>query len=357
MAKKIITFLLPGSSRKPVGGYKVVYEYANCLINDDYNVNIVLSATILWKEQKLRTKIKGLIKYFYFKIFKNNCYPYNWFPLNKNVKIYWVPSLAEKYIPNGDYIFATACETAEYVNKYSNKKGEKYYLIQGYENWNFSEERLINTWKMPLKKIVISNWLKKIGDDLGEITYLINNGLDFNRFNRDICMENRNPKSILILYHEMEIKGFKYGLEAVKTVKKKYNDIEVSCFGIFKKPKNLPLWIKYYYLPSQKELRMLYNNASIFVGTSLGEGWGLTLCEAMQCGCAIVCTNVFGYNEFAFDKKNALLCESKNSNELAKNIIKLIENNELRCRLADNGYEDIKDFTWEKSYNKLKKIL
>ena len=220
MAKKIITFLLPGSSRKPVGGYKVVYEYANCLINDDYNVNIVLSATILWKEQKLRTKIKGLIKYFYFKIFKNNCYPYKWFPLNKNVKIYWVPSLAEKYIPNGDYIFATACETAEYVNKYSNKKGEKYYLIQGYENWNFSEERLINTWKMPLKKIVISNWLKKIGDDLGEITYLINNGLDFNRFNRDIRMENRNPKSILILYHEMEIKGFKYGLEAVKTVKK-----------------------------------------------------------------------------------------------------------------------------------------
>ena len=41
----------------------------------------------------------------------------------------------------------------------------------------------------------------------------------------------------------------------------------------------------------------------------------------------------------------------------SKNIIKLIENNELRCRLADNGYEDIKDFTWEKSYNKLKKIL
>ena len=102
---------------------------------------------------------------------------------------------------------------------------------------------------------------------------------------------------------------------------------------------------------------MLYNNASIFVGTSLGEGWGLTLCEAMQCGCAIVCTNVFGYNEFAFDKKNALLCESKNSNELAKNIITLIENNELRYRLADNGYENIKDFTWEKSYNKLKKIL
>ena len=52
MRKKIITFLLPGPSKKPVGGYKIVYEYANCLINDNYDVNIVLSATILWKEQK-----------------------------------------------------------------------------------------------------------------------------------------------------------------------------------------------------------------------------------------------------------------------------------------------------------------
>lgn len=355
--KKRVTFLLPCGARNPIGGFKVVFEYANCLINDNYDVNIILPATLLWKEQNIRNKIKGIIKYFYFGIFKEKYLPYSWFTLDKKIKIYWVPTLEEKYIPNGDLIFATACETAEYLNKYSNKKGKKYYLIQGYENWTFSEKRLLNTWKMPLKKIVIAKWLKDIGNKLNEKVYLINNGLDFNTFNRDNYIENRNSKKILFLYNNMECKGTKYGLQALKIVKEKYRDIEVQSFGTVKNPKNIPSWINYKYSPSQKELREMYNNASIFIGTSLGEGWGLTVSEAMQCGCAIACTNVYGYNEFAFDEENALLCESKNEKALANNIIRLIEDKELRFKLANNGYESIQKFTWEKAYKKLKRIL
>lgn len=355
--KKVVTFLLPGGSKEPVGGYKVVYEYANRLINDGYNVNIVFPATLLWKEQSIKEKIKGIVKYFYFGIFKGKYLPYNWFPLNKNIKIYWTPTLEEKYIPKSDYIFATAWQTAEYLNKYSNLREKNFYLIQHYELWGCSEERLLNTWKMPLKKIVISNWLKKIGDNLGETTYLINNGLDFNKFGRDIYIEDRNPKNILLLYHESEWKGFRYGLEALKIVKEKYNDIEVNCFGAFKNPKNLPSWINYYYSPAQNKLRELYNNASVFVGTSLGEGWGLTVSEAMQCGCAVACTDVVGYKEVAHQYRTALLCESKNGKALAENIIKLISNNELRRTIADNGYFEIQQYTWEIAYGKLKHLL
>lgn len=354
--KKIVTFLLPGGSKNPIGGYKVVFEYANRLINDNYEVNIILPATLLWKEQNLKTKIKGVIKYFYFGVFKDKYLPYNWFPLDKKINIYWVPSLEEKYIPNSDYVFATACQTAEYLNKYK-QKINKYYLIQGYENWDFSEKRLLETWKMPLKKIVIANWLKNIGSELNEKTYLINNGLDFKKFNKDVKIEKRYSKNILLLYHEAEVKGFKYGLEALKILKEKYDDIEVNCFGAFKNAKNLPTWINYYYSPTQEKLRELYNNASIFMGTSLGEGWGLTVCEAMQCGCAVVCTDVVGYNEFAFNEKNALLCESKSGEALAKNTIKLIENDELRYIIANEGYKTIKEYTWEKAYKKLKNLL
>lgn len=354
--KKNVTFLLPEGSKKPVGGYKVVYEYANRLINDNYNVNIIFPATLLWKEQNLKNKIKGIKRYFLGKIFKERYLPYKWFPLNKNIRLYWVPSLEEKYIPKSDYIFATACQTAEYLNKYI-KSSKKYYLIQGYENWAFSEERLLKTWKMPLKKIVIANWLGIIGNKLNEKTYLIINGLDFNKFGKDIDIEKRNPKNILILYHELEIKGFKYGLEALKIIKKKYEDIEINCFGVFKNPKNIPFWVNYYYSPSQNKLRELYNNASIFIGTSLGEGWGLTVCEAMQCGCAVVCTDVVGYNEFAFNEENALLSKSKNGEDLAKNIEILLENDTLRYKIANNGYKSIQKFTWEESYKNLKKLL
>ena len=127
--KKVVTFLLPGGSKEPVGGYKVVYEYANRLVNDGYNVNIILPATLLWKEQSLKEKVKGIIRFFYFDIFKNKYLPYKWFPLDKNIKVYWTPTLEEKYIPKSNYIFATAWQTAEYLNKYSELKGKKYYLI------------------------------------------------------------------------------------------------------------------------------------------------------------------------------------------------------------------------------------
>lgn len=355
--KKIVTFLLPGGSKNPIGGYKVVFEYANRLINDNYEVNIILPATLLWKEQNLKNKIKGIIKYFYFRFFKDKYLPYNWFPLDKRINIYLVPSLEEKYVPESNYIFATSWQTTEYLNSYSKLKGEKFYLIQHYEVWGCSEERLLNTWKMPFKKIVIASWLKEKAEKIKEKVYLINNGLDFKKFDKDIDIKNRNSKNILLLYHEIEWKGFKYGLEALKILKEKYDDIEVNCFGAFKNAKNLPTWINYYYSPTQEKLRELYNNASIFMGTSLGEGWGLTVCEAMQCGCAVVCTDVVGYNEFAFNEKNALLCESKSGEALAKNTIKLIENDELRYIIANEGYKTIKKYTWEKAYKKLKTLL
>ncbi len=354
---KKITFLLPGGIKSPVGGYKVVYEYANRLVNNNYQVNIIFPATLLWKEQSLKNKFKSIIKYLLLKINKKKYLPYEWFPLDKRIKLKWVPSLEEKYIPDGNYIFATAWQTSEYLAKYSNNKGEKFYLIQHYELWNITEERLLATWKMPLKKIVISSWLKKIADNLNEKSILINNGLDFNKFNMDVEIEKRNKKNILMLYHEADFKGVKYGIEALKIIKENYNDIKVVSFGAFKKPKNLPKWIEYYYSPKQEILRALYNDASIFLGTSLGEGWGLTVSEAMQCGCTIVCTDVVGYDEFAFDNDTALLCPPKDSEKLAENVIKLLKNDELRCKIAENGYKYIQRFTWEKSYEKLLKIL
>ena len=357
MRKKIITFLLPGGSRIPVGGYKIVYEYANRLINDNYEVNIIYPATLLWKEQNIYQKLKGIVRYFYFKINKNRYLPYNWFPLDKKIKIFWTPSLEEKYIPESDYVIATARETSEYLGEYKRKYIKKIYLIQHYELWGCTEERLLKTWKLPLEKIVIAKWLEKIAKKIDEKSTLIYNGLDFNVFYIQKDIEYRDTKSLILLYHESEWKGFKYGLEAIKLLKKWYPELKVTSFGAYKNPKNIPEWIEYYYSPTQDKLRELYNEASIFLGTSLGEGWGLTVSEAMQCGCAVVCTNVEGYNEMAFDEETALLCKSKNSKDMAEKIKKLIEDNNLRINIAKNGNKFIQKFTWEEAYSKFKNFI
>lgn len=354
---KIVTFILPGAASKPVGGFKIVFEYANRLIKDNYQVNIVLPATLLWKERKIKEKIKGIIRYPYFKIKKSRYEPFSWFPLDKNIKILWVPTLEEKYIPNGDFIFATACETAEYVNKYRETKGEKYYLIQHFEQWYFSEERVLKTWKYDLKKIVIAKWLEKIGNQNSLKTKLIFNGLDFEKFNVDIGIRERKTNKIIMLYHTLTWKGSSIGLQALKNIKKEKKNLEIVFFGAFERPADLPDYIEYYQSPNQNILRKLYNESSIYLGTSYGEGWGLTVSEAMQCGCAVVCTDVVGYKEMAFHEETALLSPAGNSKLLEENIIKLLEDNNLRIKIAENGNKFIQKFTWEKAYNELRKYL
>ena len=69
---KKINFILPVASRNPIGGFKVIYEYANRLINDGYAINIILPATLLWEEKSFKEKIKGIVRYLYFKIDKKN---------------------------------------------------------------------------------------------------------------------------------------------------------------------------------------------------------------------------------------------------------------------------------------------
>jgi len=360
---KKVNFLLPGGGTlrrnpKASGGYKVVYEYANMLVGDGYSVNIILPASLLWKETKLIKKIRSVVLYILGKIDDKFYNPNSWFFLDTRVKVIWVPSLIEKYIPIADYTFATGAETSEYLNKYSNNQGEKLYLIQGYENWNFNEKRLKETYKFNLKKIVISNWLKTIVDKYSsEESIVIENGLNFQEFTMDILPENKNKFSISMLYSDLCVKGSKYGLEGIRLLKKKYPKIVLNLFGLCKKPKNLEKWINYYYCPSRKELNNIYNSSALYLGTSLGEGWGLTLCEAMITGAAVVATNVNGYDEFCYNMDTALLVQSKNPQEMANKLENLILNDKLRYRIAYSGNRNIKKYTWERAYKILKENL
>lgn len=352
--KKVVTFLLPGGSKEPIGGYKVVYEYANRLINDGYNVNIILPATLLWKEQSLKEKIKGIIRYFYFGIVKNKYLPYSWFPLNKSIKIYWVPSLEERYIPKSDYIFATACQTAEYLNNYK-QQTKKYYLIQSYENWAFSEERLLKTWKMPFIKIVISDSLLKKAILLNENAFLIENGLNFDDFfwNKSIKKEKN---TLMMLYHLSEdVKRSKQGIEIIKILKKEIPSLKLILFGVSNSPKNLPKWIEYYQKPSKKLLCELYNRATLFISPSKIEGWALPPAEAMQCKTTVCVTDIEGHDYIEHLKTGYKVKE--NLSDLKDEIKKLLENRELTEQLSDAGYQYIKKFTWKKSYEEFKKIL
>lgn len=355
---KSIVFLLPCSATVPVGGFKVVYEYANRLAEDGLLVYIVYAAQLFPKEFSFVYRCRRWHYYWHLKRTKKYL-PKEWFVLDERIQQKWVYSLEQKNIPIVDYYIATSWETAEYLMNYQGIADDhRYYFIQHYEEWSCRDERrLIATWKAPLHKIVIAPWLERIAHKMGAFADVVENGFDFESFQISKEIQNRQYDRIIMLYHELTWKGTQDAFKALDVVKQKYPCLTVNLFGVFPKPANLPTWYIYYQMPDKETLNRIYNEAAIYVGASHSEGWGLTVGEAMQCGCAVVCTDNGGYTVLAHHDETALVSPVKDVNALAVNVIRLIEDQKLRFRLAVSGNRYVQKFTWESAYDKFKNVL
>lgn len=356
MKYKTICFLMPFyKGDYPVGGLKIVLQYANRLAKDGHKVKIVYPYTVRYNAQLSFYQRLRNIKTYYAnrKVEWRNSD--NWFNKNAGVEEIEVYSLGYKHVPKADIYIATGVETSDYVKDYPVK--DKYYFIQGYEDWGRSTSELLKTYHYPLSKIAISTWLQKIVMKEREKCSLVTNGFELDKFYVTIPPQERCKTNICMLYHTQNLKNSLLGFRALEIVHQKYPSLTVSLFGAPKNPENLPIWYHYKQQPSSEELLDIYNNAAIFVGTSNIEGWGLTVGEAMLCGEAVACTDIDGYKEMANHNSNALLSPVGDAEQLAKNIIRLIENDELRIQLAHRAAEDIKRFSIEKSYQDFKKVL
>jgi len=104
------------------------------------------------------------------------------------------------------------------------------------------------------------------------------------------------------------------------------------------------------YVPKE-DLAPLYAGAQVFVYPSLYEGFGLPILEAMACGCPVVTSNISSMPEVA--GKAAILIDPKNIEDIALGIKKAIEK---RDELIREGFERVKNFSWEKNAKETLKI-
>lgn len=350
-----ITFLFPNSGYQPCGGLKVICEYANRLAKDDHDVHIAYAGSLFWGKKTLFHKCTGIIRYLQTYLKGYSCK--RWFALDKRVKEYWCWSLNERHVPKSDIYICTSPYTAMYLNEYSTQS-KMFYFIQDYENWGgITDAQLKATFHYPLQKIVISNWLKAIVEEEKERCVMIPNGFNTSDFKMMTPYEHKDKFLITMLYHTMGRKDCALGFRALDVVRQKYPQLRVNIFGTTERPAGLPAWYEYHQQPDKETLNQLYDEAAIFIGTSRVEGWGLTVGEAMLCGCAVACTAIPGYREMATDDETALLSPVGNAEAIAANIIRLIEDDALRFRIAESGHKNIQQYTWEKSYALLKQTL
>ena len=77
--------------------------------------------------------------------------------------------------------------------------------------------------------------------------------------------------------------------------------------------------------------------------------------ESMACGCALCATDYLGVHEFAVAEENALLSPAKDVEAMVRNASRLLEDDELRSKVAEKGMDSVKKLDWNNSVDQFAK--
>ncbi len=91
----------------------------------------------------------------------------------------------------------------------------------------------------------------------------------------------------------------------------------------------------------------LYRQADVFVSPTYAEGFSNTILEAMASGLAVVSTHSVGVSDCLRDGENGLLVNPGDVPALAKALGRVVEDDDLRQRLARDGLEECRRvYSW-----------
>ena len=194
---------------------------------------------------------------------------------------------------------------------------------------------------------------------------VINNGLDTNIF-RLIKKDNfkNNYQLITTASADVPLKGLDYTLYALSNLKKTYPEISLNIIGKLKKnghterlieKLDIKNNIRFHSGISKEDIVHLYSKSSIAIVSSLYEGFGYPVIEAMACGVPLIATKTASIPELVSDK--ALLVQPKNHDEIAAGINKIFNDYEGYKKKAIANITYIKErFNWDVialEYNKI----
>lgn len=344
-----INFILPSLSTKPVGGVKIMFQFANLLSAKGHDITILYSVTRPFKKNRTPVWLRMTIN-------QLRGVRAKWFNLDHKIIQKQIPEINDKYVPDADATLGTWWQVAYAINELSASKGNKCNLIQDYEVWTGQEDRVHQSYRLPLRHCVIARYLQDIVEKYSGVRPpLTPLAIDTSHFRLTKDIKQRDA-SIIMLYSREPRKGSAFGLEAFSILKQKIPYLRVTLFSVYQRPDSIPAWIDFHTRPAN--LPELYNDNAVFFSPSLGEGWALPPAEAMACGCAVVCTDIGGHRDYAIDGETALLVPPKEPAVMADAILRVIANVELRLKLATAAHKLINtEFTWEASVTRLESIL
>ena len=87
----------------------------------------------------------------------------------------------------------------------------------------------------------------------------------------------------------------------------------------------------------------VYHSMDLFIMSSIYEGLGRSITEALSCGVPVVCTDVEGVPEIVRDNITGILVPPKDANKLADGIIRTLNDMETAKKMAEEGRRFVND--------------
>lgn len=350
-----ICFVLPGNGNIAVGGYKIVYQYANKLVQLGHDVTI----SYIFSPRFDHNAFFRYLKYFasFINLSKRNKEQVTWFRLDPRVRsIYNLVTASQ--LKRFEVVVATSVETSYFVAKLQSDISKKFYFIQNYETWVHGQQYVDKSYGLGLRNIVIATWLQEIViEKCGIKPPIIPNFLETN-FYFPNTSEIPRGSTVALLNHSEPTKRTKYGLQILQEVKKKVPDLEVNLFGVWKMPEDLPSWVHIFYKPDQKVLRdQVYGRSKVYFMPTVLEGWGLTGMEAMISGDVVVASNTGGIREYIHNNEDGILVDPYDEEANVNAIVHVLRDQTEQRRLAKNGIAEILKFNINRSTDALLSVF
>jgi glycosyltransferase involved in cell wall biosynthesis len=109
---------------------------------------------------------------------------------------------------------------------------------------------------------------------------------------------------------------------------------------------------------ANEEMRDFYCACDAFLFPNENQTWGLAVMEAMACGCPVLVSEGAAVHEVLTDNESAVLFPPRRPDALANKIQMLIDQPQLRQRIAERGLQLTRTrYNWEQFANQLSRIF
>jgi glycosyltransferase involved in cell wall biosynthesis len=214
--------------------------------------------------------------------------------------------------------------------------GQQVFLFQGYGTPG--DARVRNALAERPRLLTVSDWLAVDAQAHGCRVAQFRYGLDRSLFFPGRACEER-PPVVAMMCHTLDWKGGADGLAALTRVRDEVPEVELRLFGT-RAPEFAGNIIT---APSRERVGAIFREAAVVACPSWEEGFGLPGLEALACGAALATTDTKGSRDYAYHEATALVSPPREPGELAANIVRLLDDRELRGRLALAGSTAVRE--------------